>query len=91
MEIAMKQSVGKLPSLTLSIEELIQQLISDRFIVLPISNLHIVTYASIPLHENHKDPFDRLLLATAFAEHIQIISADENFKLYTSQIQIIEA
>jgi PIN domain nuclease of toxin-antitoxin system len=35
-------------------------------------------------------PFDRLIIATAFQEGIILISADEKFKNYQSQIQIID-
>jgi PIN domain nuclease of toxin-antitoxin system len=41
------------------------------------------------LAQQVKDPFDRLLLATAFSENMPIISADENFALYQPQIQLI--
>lgn len=36
MEIAIKQRIGKLPELTIEIEELIEQLIKDNFQILPI-------------------------------------------------------
>ena len=81
--------VGKLPSPT--IEQLIQQILKDRFLILPISNKHISSYTSIPLHAKHKDPFDRLLLATALSENIPVISTDEDFRLYALQVNIIEA
>jgi len=40
------------------------------------------------LHDDHRDPFDRLLLATAFAENIPVISADEKFPLYKDVVQL---
>jgi len=30
----------------------------------------------------HKDPFDRLLIATAIEEHLTIITTDENIQKY---------
>ena len=89
-EIVIKQKIGKLPELTLSIDELERQLLFDNFQMLFIKNVHISAYNSIPLLADHKDPFDRLILATAFAEKLPIISADENFKFYVPQIQLIE-
>jgi PIN domain nuclease of toxin-antitoxin system len=57
---------------------------------MPIKNEHIDTYNLIDLVEDHRDPFDRLIIATAFNENISLISADEKFKNYQSQIQLID-
>ncbi|MCY7358480.1 MAG: PIN domain-containing protein [Rudanella sp.] len=56
-----------------------------------ISGSHIATYDSIPLLPDHSDPFDRLLIATAIAENIPIISADDKFRAYRPQLQLIDA
>jgi PIN domain nuclease of toxin-antitoxin system len=90
-EIAIKQKIGKLPELNIPISILIQLIREDDFTILPVHEKHIAAYDSIPLLNIHKDPFDRLLLATAFAENIPIISADENFPNYIPQIQLITA
>jgi PIN domain nuclease of toxin-antitoxin system len=89
-EIAIKQKIGKLPELNISIEDLITRLLADNFEILPIKNAHIVSYDDIPLMPDHKDLFDRLILATTFSEDLPIISSDENFKLYVPQIKLIE-
>lgn len=91
MEITIKQTVGKLPDIEVSIKQLIAQIIKDGFKILTISNSHIELYATIPLHQDHKDPFDRFLLATALAEDMPIISADKNFRLYKGLVTLIEA
>ena len=90
-EITIKQKIGRLPELPLSVDELANQLLSDGFQLLPIKRKHITAYQQIPLVDNHRDPFDRLLLATALAEDISIISADRNFQLYSPTIQLVEA
>ena len=90
-EIAIKQKIGKLSELTLSIDELIRQATTDNFSFLPISASHISSYHSVPLSETHKDPFDRLIIATAMAESLPVISADEKFQLYKEFITLIEA
>ena len=90
LEIVIKQKVGKLPELTLSVDELERQLLLDNFQILFLKNVHFSAYNSIPLLANHKDPFDRLILATALSENLPVISADENFRLYVPQIQLIE-
>ena len=88
-EIAIKQRIGKLPELNLPINRLIEITLQDGFHILPIANHHIHTYQDIPLLEHHKDPFDRLILATALAENMPLISSDGNFKYYTPQITLI--
>ena len=89
-EIAIKKKLGKLPDVTMSIEELINELILVDFQILLIKNEHINAYNTITLVDDHRDPFDRLIIATAFQENIPLISADEKFKKYQSQIQIID-
>jgi PIN domain nuclease of toxin-antitoxin system len=89
-EIAIKQKIGKLSELDLSISDLINCLLKDGFEILSLKNSHIEAYERIQLIDTHRDPFDRLLLATSLSENIPIISADEKFKEYISQIQLIE-
>jgi PIN domain nuclease of toxin-antitoxin system len=89
-EIAIKQKIGKLPNLNKSLGELIEIIENDGFELLNISNKHLKAYDAIPILEYHKDPFDRLILATAFSENIPIVSSDGNFRFYAPQIQLIE-
>lgn len=91
-EIAIKQKIGKLPELGKPIDEIIELIKKDGFEILPIKNKHISAYQSVPFFpELHKDPFDRLIIATALSENLPVISADEKFKLYDSLITLIEA
>lgn len=89
-EIAIKQKIGKLSELDLSISDLINCLSKDGFEIISLKNSHIEAYERVQLIDTHRDPFDRLLLATSLSENIPIISADEKFKGYISQIQLIE-
>ena len=89
-EIAIKQKIGKLPDFTLSINALVELMNQNSFNIFPITTQHIETYHAIPLLENHRDPFDRLLLAIAMSENMPIISADANFVHYISHIQLIK-
>ena len=89
-EIVIKQRIGKLIEIQLTIPELIAEIRQDGYKVLPIQNAHISAYNQIPFFDNHKDPFDRLILATALSENLPVISADENFRLYVPQIRLIE-
>lgn len=86
-EITIKQKVGKLPLFKAIIENVYDNATSDGFTFLSIQNLHLYNYAQIPLFENHRDPFDRLLIATAYAEDLVIITSDKNFNLYNNLIK----
>ena len=50
--------------------------------ILPLAIKHYHTFEvyNLPLH--HRDPFDRILIAQAMAETLQIISTDSKFKRY---------
>jgi PIN domain nuclease of toxin-antitoxin system len=87
-EIAIKQKIGKLPEITGDILLIYRQLIADGYDFIPISNQHIEAYKQIALYENHRDPFDRLLLATTLAEKMTIVSADEKFQQYSGLIDV---
>jgi len=43
--------------------------------LLPIADVHAIATTEAPL--GHKDPFDRLLLATAQTEHLVLLTEDE--------------
>ena len=89
-EIAIKQKIGKLPDFSLTTKDLLRQMSDDGFHLVPIKNAHLSAYEAITLFPEHRDPFDRLILVTAFEEDIPVISADENFKLYTLLIRLIK-
>ena len=91
LEIAIKQKINKLPELQIPIKELEGIIVRDGFQIVPLKTTHIIAYNDIPLQANHRDPFDRLLLATAYAESMAIISADLNFKFYSDIVELIVA
>lgn len=90
-EIAIKQKINKLQELYANLNDIILVANEDKFQFIPISHTHFLAYDDIPLLSDHKDPFDRLIIATAMRENLSIISADEKFKLYTPFITLIEA
>lgn len=87
-EIAIKQKVGKLPDFKVSLSDIHEQAVSDLFTFLPLLNQHLFQYQNVPLLENHRDPFDRLLIATAIEEKLIVITADEKFSNYKELIDI---
>jgi PIN domain nuclease of toxin-antitoxin system len=85
-EIAIKQKIGKLPLFEASILEVYEQALKDDFTFLPLKNNHIEAYKNVPLMQEHRDPFDRLLIATALEDKLTVLTADKNFHLYHSLI-----
>ncbi|MCL2004878.1 MAG: type II toxin-antitoxin system VapC family toxin [Planctomycetaceae bacterium] len=79
LEIAIKVSVGKL-MLSLAFEEFLDAVKHSDIKFLQIEGEHLKRLAVLPFL--HKDPFDRMLVATAFVENLTIITADANIHKY---------
>ena len=88
-EIAIKQKIGKLPDFKSDIIEIHQQAIKDNFTFIQLQNKHLSSYSKVPLHDHHRDPLDRLLIATAYEEEATMVSVDSNFELYRNFISIL--
>ena len=86
-EIAIKTKIGKL-TMGKNISASLDELKDYDITVLPIAENHIITYELIPLIETHRDPFDRLIIATAMFEHLAIVTADKQFDNYTSLVKV---
>jgi PIN domain nuclease of toxin-antitoxin system len=90
-EISMKIALGALKA-----PADIDQIIEDKgFSELPVSVFHGQQAGSLPVihHENstreHKDPFDRMLIAQAQAEGLYVMTKDPIFRQYA--VRIIDA
>lgn len=81
-EIAIKVSIGKI-ELNQPYEKFIDACLSHYgFETLPIKPAHTTMVASMTFEQNHRDPFDRLLVAQALVENMPIVSADGVFDRY---------
>ena len=76
-EIATKVRLGKLPTGEIVIADLARYLARLGFEDLPISLAHAIRAGS--LTGEHRDPFDRMLVAQAQSENLPIISGDRIF------------
>lgn len=84
-EIAIKVSIGKL-TLRQPYKDFIAVCVNRYgFGLLPIEPAHTARVAALPFPPNHKDPFDRLLVAQALVENIPIVSCDVAFDGYGVQ------
>ncbi len=89
-EMAIKESKGHL-NLSLPLDEYIGQKLSlEDFNLLNINLDHLSEIATMPFYDkDHKDPFDRLLIAQAIREGIPILSKDSAFDAYSKNINLI--
>lgn len=87
-EISIKLKIGKL-LLRKSLAEFIDDVDKALIQVAPIANAHLIAYQNLPDVPDHRDPFDRLIIATAIAEDSIVISADPQFKHYRDHVGVI--
>ena len=81
-EIALKMNVGKL-DLLISLDDLLSAVMRSEITVLQIEDDFLKGLSALP--PVHKDPFDRLLVSTASAMGLTLVTADENIQKYDVQ------
>src|SRR5689334_20387358 len=80
VEIALKVRLGKL-QLSAPFGVLFPaQLAANRIRLYPLEPRHIEPLTTLPFH--HKDPFDRLLVATVHVDTLDLVSADAVLDAY---------
>lgn len=82
-EMQIKAQLGKL-ALRLPLVQIITQQQTNGLQVLPISLGHVLAVDALP--KVHKDPFDRMLVAQAGVEGMELVSADSIFTHYPVKI-----
>ncbi|MDX1909951.1 MAG: type II toxin-antitoxin system VapC family toxin [Saprospiraceae bacterium] len=78
-EISIKNSLGKL-RLDAGFEALMEVVQKNGFDILPVGFDHVALVNKLPFH--HGDPFDRMLIAQALSENMDIIGIDKVFDQY---------
>ena len=78
-EIAIKLGNRKL-QLDGGLPEFFRMIDDNGFVTLPVERKYLQLIPD--LSEHHKDPFDRLLIATAITEDMTLITIDENIQKY---------
>lgn len=83
-EIAIRVNLGKLP-IPLPLETFVpEQLRMNRIRLLPMELHHTFEVSRMmPLH--HRDPFDRIIIAQAKLEDLELVSADAAFDAYPAR------
>jgi PIN domain nuclease of toxin-antitoxin system len=75
-EIVMKP---KLDRSVMDVEAAIEEMGA---VLLPIKFKHLKELSNLPVYEEHRDPFDRMLIAQAFAEGLSIVTNNMRFTGY---------
>ncbi|AZE54839.1 hypothetical protein C4K03_2684 [Pseudomonas synxantha] len=83
-EMAIKVGVGKL---AVGLDEIREYCLESGFVELPITSEHAIAVKDLEHH--HKDPFDRLIIATAMSEPMKLLTADPQVAQYTSLAMLV--
>ena len=85
-EMAIKIGNGRL---RIDLPEFCEQVAVDGFSWLPIESRHLLQVAALPAFPDHKDPFDRLLVAQSLAEPLILVTADAKLARYGSTVRVV--
>ncbi len=83
-EIAIKQGLGR-PDFRIDTRLLFRGLLDNGYTELPISSEHAMRIDLLP--PEHKDPFDRILVAQALVEGITLLTGDRKLTAYEGPVR----
>jgi PIN domain nuclease of toxin-antitoxin system len=83
-EVAIKYPLGRTDGPPMSAYQLIVEFERVDFRVLDINSAHAAFVERLPLH--HGDPFDRLMLAQAMVENLQLVTFDRQLIRYGAPV-----
>ena len=81
-EIAIKVQINKLSLGNISVYHIPNVIKQLNFTAINPDIYDYVSYADLPTKENHRDPFDRMLIHTAIRNNLVVLSCDASFKQY---------
>jgi PIN domain nuclease of toxin-antitoxin system len=82
-EMSIKHSLDRL-HLQYPLARIFEIIEESGFELVPITSSHILTVSTLAFH--HRDPFDRMLIGQAINEGMKIMSKDDQFGKYPSEI-----
>ncbi len=85
-EMAIKSSIGRL---SLDLARFCARMAEDGFVWLEITQAHLLAVAELPAHADHKDPFDRLLVAQSLEEPLILLTADAKLARYGNTVRVV--
>ncbi|MCL2322721.1 MAG: type II toxin-antitoxin system VapC family toxin [Oscillospiraceae bacterium] len=80
-EITIKSSIGKL-KLGMSLPEYLDKIENSNIKILSLENDYYKKLNELPYYDNHRDPFDRIIIATGIVEDFILLTADSKFDQY---------
>lgn len=86
-EIAIKRSLGRLQ---LDLERFVRQVGKDGFEWLDIRNAHLLAVADLSVFDDHRDPFDRLLVAQSLTEPLLLVTVDTTLARYGPTVRVVK-
>jgi PIN domain nuclease of toxin-antitoxin system len=84
-EIATKYRIGKLPEAKVLVAQYESVLQQAAFIDLPVTTAHALLAGNLPIE--HRDPFDRMIMAQGELENLPVMTYDAAF--HTGRIQVV--
>ena len=75
-EIAIKLSIKKLDLQGLEILDLVQICQEQGIKIVQLPNSSVIQYKNLPVKQNHKDPFDRILISICISDSYVFLSHD---------------
>ena len=80
-EVAIKYSLGKLPGFAGGVRRFLHAINDNPIQLTDIYSEYVEKVEELPCI--HRDPFDRIIIATALCEKMVILTADENIQKYS--------
>lgn len=87
-EMAIKMKLGKL-EIKCSISKIIAKCLENGIGIIPVKASHMDMTMELPLLSDHKDPFDRMIIAAARVEGMTLISADSKIRRKEYSVDVI--
>ena len=81
-EISLKTRINKFSFENVNIKDFPQYAKDMDFTILDLKENETITFHELALKDNHKDPFDRILIWQAITKNMTIISKDGLFEQY---------
>jgi len=86
-EIAIKHARHGAHMMPMSAKDALGFFQASGFAIVPVGPPHVLALESLPRH--HDDPFDRLLVATALAEPLRLITHDVRLAAYGPPVTLV--
>jgi PIN domain nuclease of toxin-antitoxin system len=85
-ELAIKSATGKL---RLEIPKFSEGIEAAGFRRIEVKPTHIHKLTKLPLFEDHKDPFDRMLIAQSLDEPLTFVTTDRKLARYSPTVTVL--